>query len=127
MIDFEAIKKRVAYNAHNLGEFGNMIRVEYVNNILDDVTRDRSSSHPTMNLIIGVIASDKTRAQHLITELHIHNAMVLTNNTSSTRGATFDAIIFDETACPPKPEVLDAITPAVPNGRIYQLKRIMKP
>lgn len=33
----EMAKKRVEYNAHDLGEFGKMIRVEYVNNILEDM------------------------------------------------------------------------------------------
>ena len=38
-VDWDAIKKRVEYNAHDLGEFGKMIRVEYVLNILDDARR----------------------------------------------------------------------------------------
>lgn len=40
LIDDEAcelIRSRVQYNAHDLGEFGKMIRVDYVMNILADV------------------------------------------------------------------------------------------
>jgi hypothetical protein len=33
----ELIKTRVDYNAHDLCEFGKMIRVQYVYNIFDDV------------------------------------------------------------------------------------------
>lgn len=33
----EEIIERVAYNAHNLGEFGRMIRIEYVGDILKDM------------------------------------------------------------------------------------------
>lgn len=34
---FESAKVRVDYNSHDLGEFGRMIRVQYVHNILDDL------------------------------------------------------------------------------------------
>lgn len=40
MIDpelFAETRRRVAYNAHDLGEFGTMIRLEYVYNILADL------------------------------------------------------------------------------------------
>ncbi len=32
-----AIKDRIAYNAHDLGEFGKVIRLQYLFNILDDL------------------------------------------------------------------------------------------
>jgi hypothetical protein len=34
---FKEAKRRVDYNAHDLGEFGKMIRVEYVYDILADL------------------------------------------------------------------------------------------
>ena len=74
--------------------------------------------------MIGVIAADKTRAQHLITELRIPYATILTNTPRCARGMTLDLILFDETACPPHPDVLEAAQAAVPNGRVYQLQRI---
>lgn len=37
---FEEAKRRVDYNAHDLGEFGKMIRVEYVYGILADLLAD---------------------------------------------------------------------------------------
>lgn len=36
----EEVKTRVDYNAHDLGEFGRVIRVAYVNNILDDLATE---------------------------------------------------------------------------------------
>jgi hypothetical protein len=36
-IDIDAIKARVECNAHDLGEFGKVIRLEYLFNILDEL------------------------------------------------------------------------------------------
>lgn len=38
--DITALKAAVDYNAHDLGEFGKMIRVEYVHNIIDRYNQD---------------------------------------------------------------------------------------
>jgi hypothetical protein len=34
------LKERIDYNSHHLGEWGNLIRVEYVFNFLDDFARE---------------------------------------------------------------------------------------
>ncbi|MCV7175097.1 Clp protease N-terminal domain-containing protein [Mycolicibacterium sphagni] len=44
--DIAAVKRRVGYNSHDLGEFGKMIRLQYVHNILDDITRGNTVTTP---------------------------------------------------------------------------------
>jgi hypothetical protein len=76
--------------------------------------------------MIGVVASNMTSASMLIADLGLGDAIPLAYSAQPISGRKLDALIFDESVCPPSSEVLTALVPAVASGRkaIFAVSRI---
>ncbi len=76
--------------------------------------------------MIGVVATHLQTASQLIIDLGLADAIPLVSSAQPIRGRRFDALIFDQSACPPSPDVLTAMIPAVRNGReaLFAVSRI---